>query len=323
MDSEKKIIVLYKIRLDKFLSSELMCTRSQITRAVKDNMVLVNDKLATKSGIIVNNGDVVTIKNIRVSNIDIGVKDVKFNIDTVYENDEVLVINKPINLVVHPAKSLKNEVTLLDWLKMKNLKLSNVYGKEREGIVHRLDRGTSGALAIAKSNDSHLNLSKQLKNRSMGRYYLCIIDQPLKGDIIVDKPIGRNRNNRLKMGIVKGGKEAKSKFIKLFTSNDGKYELILCKLYSGRTHQIRVHLSSLNRHIINDITYGTVSDASLKGMYLHACYIYFYSLSGEKISISVKLPDHFKNFLKENFELKEYNNETTLYNYIYNYFIST
>lgn len=111
-------------------------------------------------------------------------------------------------------------------------------------------------MVVAKSNDAHVFLSQQLQDKSMGRYYLALIDLPLKDNIILEKPIARNPSNRLKMGIVENGKYAKSAFSKIALSQNEKYELIAAKLYTGRTHQIRVHLNSINRHILGDNLYG-------------------------------------------------------------------
>jgi 23S rRNA pseudouridine1911/1915/1917 synthase len=179
-----------------------------------------------------------------------------------------LVINKPPHLVVHSAPSVK-EATLVDWLKSKNIRLSTISGEERHGIVHRIDKETSGALVIAKTNEAHQFLSEQLSNKSMGRYYLAIIDLPLKEDCEIDRPIGRNPKNRLKNAVIPNGKQAKTRFIKLCGE---KEELIACKLFTGRTHQIRVHLNSINRHIIGDELYG--AKESMERILLHAYILY-------------------------------------------------
>jgi 23S rRNA pseudouridine1911/1915/1917 synthase len=179
-----------------------------------------------------------------------------------------LVINKPPHLVVHSAPSVK-EATLVDWLKSKNIRLSTISGEERHGIVHRIDKETSGALVIAKTNEAHQFLSEQLSNKSMGRYYLAIIDLPLKEDCEIDRPIGRNPKNRLKNAVIPNGKQAKTRFIKLCGE---KEELIACKLFTGRTHQIRVHLNSINRHIIGDELYG--AKESSDRILLHAYILY-------------------------------------------------
>jgi len=163
------------------------------------------------------------------------------------------------------------EATLVDWLKSKNIKLSTISGEERHGIVHRIDKETSGALVVAKTNEAHQFLSEQLSNKSMGRYYLAIIDLPLKENCEIDRAIGRNPKNRLKNCVINsGGRSAKTQFLKL--CNDETEELIACKLFTGRTHQIRVHLASINRHIIGDELYG--AKESSDRIMLHAYILY-------------------------------------------------
>jgi 23S rRNA pseudouridine1911/1915/1917 synthase len=138
----------------------------------------------------------------------------------------------------------------------------------------------------------------------MGRYYLAIIDNPLKDNIIVDKPIGRNQNNRLKMSIEENGRNAKSAFCKVSLSNKENFELIAAKLYTGRTHQIRVHLSSMNRHILGDNLYGFKGELNkINRFYLHAYYLYLtHPVTNERMSFKANLPDDMNQFLNINFQ---------------------
>ncbi|NPA27747.1 MAG: RluA family pseudouridine synthase, partial [Epsilonproteobacteria bacterium] len=178
--------------------------------------------------------------------------------------------------------------------------------EERHGIVHRLDKDTSGAILIAKDNNTHQELSKQLQDRSMGRYYLALINYPLKENIIVEKAIGRNPKNRLKMAIRDDGREAKSAFYKIATSKHNE-ELIAAKLFSGRTHQIRVHLGSLGRYILGDKLYG--KDDGFKGrMMLHANLLYFiHPKSGKRVEVIAPLFKDMRDILESRFEKgKEY-----------------
>ncbi len=218
-----------------------------------------------------------------------------------------MVINKPPFLTVHPAPSVK-EATVVDWLKSKGISLSTINAKERHGIVHRIDKETSGALVIAKNNESHLFLSKQLEDKSMGRYYLAIIDSPLKDNLIVEKPIARNPKNRLKMGVVEGGRAAKSAFLKLLLSNDEKKELISAKLFTGRTHQIRVHLSSLSRHILGDYLYGFKSKRDkIKRVMLHAYIIYFiHPRTKKQMFFTASLFEDFEELALKNFKMENF-----------------
>ena len=249
----KNFIVFEESRLDKFLSEKLEESRNQIEQLIKKEYVKVDGKTITKTGYkLKENQEVFVELPIIKESKDF---EVDFDVEIIYEDDHILVINKPYNLVVHGAPSVK-EATLVDWLKSKKISLSTISGEERHGIVHRLDKGTSGVMVVAKTNEAHAGLSKQLEDKTMGRYYLAIIDMPLKDNVVIEKPIGRNPNNRLKMGIVQDGRNAKTAFAKLDLSKNEKYELICCKLFTGRTHQIRVHLNSINRHILGDNLYG-------------------------------------------------------------------
>jgi len=266
-------------RLDKVLSQYLNKSRNQVEQLIKEGLVQVNGKVVRKTSFKVISDDRVEYKFKEA--IPKEKVEVDFDIEVLYEDDVMMVINKPSGLVVHPAPSVK-EATLVDWLIDRGISLSTLAGEERHGIVHRIDKDTTGALVIAKTNEAHIKLSEQLKDKSMGRYYLALIDYPLKDNGIVEKPIGRNRNNRLRMDIVPEGKDAKSAFYKLQESNRG-VELIVVKLFTGRTHQIRVHLNSLGRHILGDVLYGFKSKRdTIKRVYLHAYKLYLTHPSSDK-----------------------------------------
>ncbi|RVZ39486.1 RluA family pseudouridine synthase, partial [Helicobacter pylori] len=220
-----------------------------------------------------------------------------------------LVLNKPPNLVVHKAPSVK-EPTLVDWLEFKNYELSNLGSKERYGIVHRLDKDTSGGIVIAKNNFTHVHLSDQLKTKMMGRYYIALLSTPLKEEkMSVECYLTRNPNNRLKMIALKAAKKEKSRYSKseftsLLASQNGM-DLIGAKLFTGRTHQIRVHLEYLNRHIIGDNLYGlnqALSKEDIRIM-LHAYLIEFkHPRSEQKLRFKVPLLKDMLEYLKKVFD---------------------
>ncbi len=299
-----EIIAQKPMRLDKFLQKNLDISRNQIENFIKKEGVYIDGKSCKKCGLKLKGGEKIsfTIKKAEKKSVN----SIDFDIETIYEDEDLLVINKPPYLTVHPAPSVK-DATLVDWLVKKGVSLSTISGEERHGIVHRIDKETSGALIVAKNNKAHINLSKQLQNRTMGRYYLALIDLPLKNDIIVDKPIARNPVKRTKMAIVNNGREAKSAFIKLIDSKERNIELIAAKLYTGRTHQIRVHLESLSRHIINDFTYGFKKKRDIIGrVMLHAYMIYFiHPLTGKTIIKKAPLFEDFTSMLSHNFSMKE------------------
>jgi len=287
-------------RLDKTLTSELNVSRNQVEKLIKDGLVSVNGKTITKTSYKVAEGDEVayTFKEAekRV------VPPIDFDVEILYEDEHLLIVNKPSGLVVHPAPSVK-EPTLVDWLIHKGISLSTISGEERHGIVHRIDKETTGALVVAKTNEAHEKLSAQLQDKSMGRYYLALIDCPLKDDTLVDKPIGRNPKNRLKMDVVPQGKVAKTAFVKLAqTMYD--VELIAAKLFTGRTHQIRVHLATLGRHILGDDLYGFKSKRDkIPRVYLHAYLLYLiHPDTGEKMEFVAPLFDDMTAYITKYFD---------------------
>ena len=290
-------------RIDKVLAQELDVSRNQVEKLVKDGLVHINSKSITKTSFKVAVGDKVeyTIKEAdkRV------VAPIDFDVDILYEDEYLLVINKPSGLVVHPAPSVK-EPTLVDWLIHKGISLSTISGEERYGIVHRIDKETTGALVVAKDNKTHEKLSEQLQDKSMGRYYLALIDCPLKDEIAVNKPIGRNPKNRLMMSVVPEGKSAKTAFVKL-TQSKHDVELIAAKLFTGRTHQIRVHLNTLGRHILGDDLYGfKTKREKVPRVFLHAYLLYLiHPVTGKRVEFTAPLFDDMNRYLAKYFDKGE------------------
>ncbi len=448
-------------RLDVFLSSQLGISRNQISSLIKSAAVRVDDAVQTKPGYKLSAGELVHIDYPAPAPQQTSAERLNFNVEILYEDDDLLVVNKPAGLTVHPAASVK-EPTLVDWLKSRGYLLSTLGGELRAGIVHRLDKLTSGALLVAKNNAAHAALSAQLSDKSMGRIYLALIDLPLKEPCVIERPIARNPANRLKMGIVPDGRSAKSAFYEILsgaeltelqnsaercdeilstsagdstaagtdkisaadkisdtTTGAGKisvvstgkdkilsassgadtgkilatdastsknagmdeilndyagadnadeisnncmrsadkisiqsadkipssradsvdkiltakmsadqtqtarlaenkflnfknpdqnqilppislksFNLVAAKLFTGRTHQIRVHLSSINRHILGDHLYGFKSEnAKISRILLHAYLLYFiHPRSGKEVKICAGLPSEFLNF---------------------------
>ena len=294
-------------RLDTFLVSKIAQSRSQIAQLIKKECVYVDGKIVSRSGVKLKENQIVKVE---FPDAQINPPlDIDFDVEILYEDDDVLVINKPTNLTVHPAPSVK-EATLVDWLKHKGVRLSTISGEERHGIVHRLDKGTSGAMIIAKNNEAHEFLSSQLQDKSMGRYYLAVVNPPLKDDLtLIECPIARSAHNRLKMACLDHGKYAKTLFCTLAQSKDEKNQLIACKLFTGRTHQIRVHLESINRHIIGDHIYAINPKLeNAERILLHAYMIYFiHPTSKEKLSF-VAFPDkQMVEYLDRKFDMEQIN----------------
>jgi 23S rRNA pseudouridine1911/1915/1917 synthase len=322
---DKNFIVSETNRLDKFLALNIDASRNQIEQLIKKEYVKVDGKIVSKTGLKLKENQSI---DVHFPDAELNpVKDENFvkeslkdkNVEIIYEDDDILVINKPYNLTVHDAPSVK-DATLVDWLKLNNISLSTISGEERHGIVHRLDKGTSGVMVVAKTNQAHLGLSKQLEDKSMGRYYLAIVDMPLKDNIVIDKSIARSQNNRLKMAIDENGRNAKSAFHKLSLSNKENFELIVAKLFTGRTHQIRVHLSSINRHILGDNLYGFKGELNkINRFYLHAYYLYLtHPITNKQMRFKANLPKDMDEFLNTNFQEENINdklNENNIISY--------
>jgi len=292
------------IRLDKYLTTVLDSSRNQIEQLIKNSNVLINNVLVKKPSHKMKIDDEVEVNFPEKRKID-SEFEVNFDIPIIYEDDYLMIINKPANVVVHSAPSVR-EATVVDWLKKNGFSLSTLNGDERHGIVHRLDKGTTGAMLIAKDNETHRILSAQLEDRTMGRYYVAISDIPLKDDIIVEANLGRSTKNRLKMAVTESGRYAKTLFKKFKLSKDEKEEIIFCKLFTGRTHQIRVHLESLKRHIIGDSLYGFKSrKGKISNILLHAHTIYFkHPKSGEYLHIEAEINDEMLKYIDKKFLLE-------------------
>jgi 23S rRNA pseudouridine1911/1915/1917 synthase len=295
-------------RLDIFLVSKIEQSRSQIAQLIKKECVYVDDKLVARAGVKLKPEQKVRVEFPHAQKEP--ALDIDFDVEILYEDEDVLVINKPTGVTVHPAPSVK-EATLVDWLKHKGIRLSTISGEERHGIVHRLDKGTSGTMVVAKNNEAHEFLSSQLQDKSMGRYYIAVLNPPLKDDITtIEKHIARSAHNRLKMACEDNtGKYAKTMFKSLALSTNEKNQLVACKLFTGRTHQIRVHLETINRHIIGDHIYGiSPKQEKSERILLHAYIIYFiHPTSKEKLSFVAPLDADMKEYLNKKFNMEQIN----------------
>ncbi|WP_120828588.1 RluA family pseudouridine synthase [Helicobacter pylori] len=294
-------------RIDEFLAKELQISKNQVLNLIKERLVFCQKKEVKKGGLALKEGDAIVLLTPKITPKPLK-KELDLEIEVIFEDDDLLVLNKPPNLVVHKAPSVK-EPTLVDWLESKNYQLSNLGSKERYGIVHRLDKDTSGGIVIAKNNFTHVHLSEQLKTKMMGRYYIALLSTPLsrkEEKMSVECYLTRNPNNRLKMMAIKNekGRYSKSEFTSLLTSQNN-LNLIGAKLYTGRTHQIRAHLEYLNRHIIGDNLYG-LNEALLKEeirIMLHAYLIEFkHPRSEQKLRFKVPLLKDMLEYLKKIFD---------------------
>lgn len=294
------------VRLDTFIAQTLHLPKNQILHLIKNSLVSLNNKTCLKGGIKLKNGDQIVLLSPKIKKRDSSKNKItNLHIATIYEDDHILILNKPSNLIIHKAPSVKKP-TLVDWLKEKGFSLSTLAGEERYGIVHRLDKDTTGAIIIAKDNQSHTLLSEQLQTKTLGRYYLAVITNPIKEQITIECNIGRNPKNRLKRTKVDPlssipSKYSKSVFTPLLTNEEKKIQIVAVKLFTGRTHQIRVHLESISRHIIGDTTYGYVGN--FKGrMLLHAYLLYLtHPITEKKLLFKAPVFDDMLEFLETNF----------------------
>ncbi len=281
------------VRLDKFISENSDISRSYASKLAEEGCVTVNGKTALKKT-KVNIGDEIVVAVPTPQGIEAKPEDIP--IDIVYEDDSVIVVNKPRGMVVHPAAGNASG-TLVNGL-LYHCNLSSINGAVRPGIVHRIDKDTSGLLVVAKTNEAHESLSAQLKERKALRKYQCIVNGNIKEDAgTVNKPIGRHPTDRKRMAIIEGGREAITHYKVL--ERFGIYTLVECTLETGRTHQIRVHMSSLGHSIVGDRVYGIKKDREKgKGQLLHAKTIGFtHPKTGELMEFDSDLPKDFSAFL--------------------------
>jgi len=282
------------VRLDKYIKIEDM-PRSQIQRLIDEGNAIVNGKVA-KGSLKLKIGDTIELTVPDPQELDIKAENIP--LDIVYEDEHMLVINKPQGMVVHPAPG-NYEGTLVNAL-MYHCKnsLSGINGIMRPGIVHRIDKDTSGLLLVAKTDKAHISLSEQIKNKTARRHYVCIVCGIVKSKKgVIDAPIGRHPTNRLKMAVTpNNSKEAVTHFEVLEHLNNATY--VACDLETGRTHQIRVHMSYIGHPIIGDPLYLNKNAYNLNGQALHAEKIVFnHPVTNERMEFSAPLPEYFSQLL--------------------------
>ena len=284
------------LRLDKVLVSELKDrSREFIMRLIDEGEVLVNDK-KVKNSYRVKENDEITINIPEAKNLDATPQDIP--LDIVYEDDDIIVINKPRDLVVHPSNG-HEDGTLVNALLAHCTNLSGINGVKRPGIVHRIDKDTTGLLVVAKNDYAHEFLAKQLEDHTLHREYIALVKGVIKeedGKIIA--PIGRDKYNRQKMAVdVKNGKPAVTHFHVLKRFN--QYTLISCVLETGRTHQIRVHMNYIGYPIEGDPVYGPKSHLLFdKGQLLHAeKLILIHPKTKKKMTFTAPLPKDFQDVI--------------------------
>ena len=285
-------------RLDKFLAEHVEdYTRSNLKNMIENEQVLCNEKLVTKAGTVVKKGDVISIVlSPKVTNEQAIPEDIP--LDVVYEDNDLAVINKPQGMTVHPAVGNWTG-TLVNALLFKYKTMSDTNGNIRPGIVHRLDKDTSGLMVVAKNNKAHVALAEQIANKTCHREYIALVEGNVKqetGDIV--QPISRDKKDRLRMAVDPNGKYAKTHF-EVLEHFDTAYTLVKWVLSTGRTHQIRVHAKWLGHPIVGDPVYGFHKQKfALNGQLLHAVRLEFvHPTTGKKMQFEAPLPLYFANVL--------------------------
>lgn len=285
------------VRLDAFLSADGALTRSQAARLIAEGRVRVNGKPAAKSARL-SGGETVTVDVPQLRETALSPQDIP--LDVVYEDDDVIVVNKPTGLVVHPAPGHPDGTLVNALLHHCGDSLSGIGGEKRPGIVHRIDRDTSGLIIAAKNDAAHQYLSAQLADHTLARTYECIVVGALREDRgTVDAPIARHPTDRKRMAVVAGGREAVTHW-EVIARYPG-YTHVRCRLETGRTHQIRVHMAYIGHPILGDTVYGAKKEvAGLTGQCLHAVGLRFlHPRTHEVMELSCPLPEEFTRMLQK------------------------
>ncbi len=284
------------IRIDKYLCEKLETfTRNNIANLIDKEMVSVNGK-KVKSNYKPKLNDEITLTVPDPVMLDVKAEEIPLEI--VYEDDDILVINKPKGMVVHPAAGNYEGTLVNALLGYCKDSLSEINGVIRPGIVHRIDKDTSGLLLVAKTNRAHLSLAEQIKQHSAKREYLALVIGEVKEDGTVNAPIGRSEKDRKKMAVTyKNSKEAITHYTVKERYNG--YTLLHCRLETGRTHQIRVHMSHIGKPILGDMVYGPKKQKfNLDGQMLHAFKIGFtHPVTKEPMTFETELPEYFLEIL--------------------------
>lgn len=284
------------VRIDKYLSDRLSGSRSFLQKLLKEERVSV-DGVPVKASYKVGAGDVVCVNIPAQTEPDILAENIP--LDILYEDDDLLIVNKPKGMVVHPGAGHYSQTLVNALMYHCRDQLSGINGVLRPGIVHRIDQNTTGSLIVCKNDLAHNAIAAQLKEHSITRRYRAIVHGNLTGDGIVNAPIGRHPTERKKMAVnEKNGKPAVTHYYVL--EQFGKFTYIECVLETGRTHQIRVHMSSIHHPILGDDVYGPAKCPvpGLQGQTLHAQVIGFvHPRTGEYMEFSAPLPPYFEELL--------------------------
>ena len=284
-------------RVDTYLAEKTEFSRTNIQRLIENEKILVNGK-KTKVSYKVQNNDEISIEKEEPKEVSLEAQDIP--IEVLYEDKDIIVINKPKGMVVHPANGNPDGTLVNAVMSICKDSLSGIGGEIRPGIVHRLDKDTSGVIIIAKNDNAHIKMSEQIKNHEVEKTYIALVRGFVKeNEATINMPISRSTKDRKKMAVSRGGKEAITHFKVIERFKD--YTLLEVKIETGRTHQIRVHLSHIGYPVVGDEVYSNGKNKwGIKGQCLHAKSLRFkHPVNGKDMFIEAPLPEYFEKLINE------------------------
>ncbi len=295
---EKIIVDTENVRLDAYIAKKYTdLSRTMAQKLVEEGNILVNGK-SKKISYKVQKGDEIELTIPEAK--EIGIKPENIDVEVIYEDKDIIIVNKPKGLVVHPANGNPDGTLVNAIMAICKGSLSGIGGEIRPGIVHRLDKDTSGLLIIAKNDQAHINMSKQIKDRQVKKIYIALVKGRTKEEeATINMPIGRSTKDRKKMAVRKDGKEAITHFKVLRRYNN--YTLLEVKIDTGRTHQIRVHMAEIGHPVVGDMVYSNgKNEFGIQGQMLHAKSLEFrHPITGKQMHLEAELPDYFKEVLEK------------------------
>ena len=301
---ELEVIEQVNKRIDAYMAEKYEdISRVAIQRLIETGKILVNGK-KVKASYKVQVNDKITMEEEKAVEIELKAQDIP--VEIIYEDRDIIVVNKPKGMVVHPANGNPDGTLVNAIMAICKDSLSGIGGEIRPGIVHRLDKDTSGILIVAKNDKAHINLSEQIKEHKVKKTYIALVKGIVKeNNATINMPIGRNEKDRKKMAVTKKGKEAITHF-KVLKRYD-KYTLLEINIETGRTHQIRVHLSQIGYPIVGDEVYSKgKNEWNIKGQCLHAKSLDFkHPITNEDMHLEAKIPQYFEKILEELKERKK------------------
>lgn len=299
---EKQEVIITKeqegMRIDKVIDEKFQkISRSAIQRLMEEEKILLNEK-TVKASYKVKCGDIITIYKEEPKEVSLKAQEI--DLDVLYEDNDIIVINKPKGMVVHPGNGNPDGTLANAVLARCKGSLSGIGGEIRPGIVHRLDKDTSGVIIVAKNDQAHIEMSKQIQNREVKKTYYALVRGCIKeNEATINMPIGRSQKDRKKMAVTKDGKEAITHFSVL--NRWDNYTLLKVNIETGRTHQIRVHLAEIGYPVVGDMVYSNGKNPfGVEGQMLHAKKLEFkHPITKEDLSIEAPLPEYFEKIINE------------------------